>query len=56
VILAKFEDLVVNDFNSIESLTSQALSMNWFYILNGVEDVEYLMFSFAKDKYPICYC
>ncbi len=51
---AKFEDLVVNDFNSIESLTSQALSMNWFPILNGGEVVEYLVFSFARGKYPIC--
>jgi hypothetical protein len=53
---AKIEDLIVNDFNSIESLTSQALSMNWFSILNGREDVEYLVFSFARGKYLICWC
>lgn len=41
---AKFEYLVVDDFNSIESLTSQALSMNWFSKLNDKEDVEHLVF------------
>jgi hypothetical protein len=53
---AKFEDLVVNDFNSIEFLTNHAISMNWFSKLNGGEDVEYLMFFFAKGKYLICRC
>jgi hypothetical protein len=53
---AKFEDLTVNDFNSIKSLTNHALSMNWISKLNGREDVEYLVFSFARGKYPICRC
>jgi hypothetical protein len=53
---AKFEDLTVNDFNFIESLTNHALSMNWFSKLNVREDVEYPVFSFVTGKYPICRC
>jgi hypothetical protein len=41
---ANFEDIVVNYFNSIESMTSQALPMNWFYILNGGKMLNILRF------------
>ncbi len=50
---AKFLNLTFNDFNFIESLTNQTLPMNWFFGLNGREDVEYLVFSFVRGKYPI---
>ncbi len=51
----KFEDLTSNDFNAIETLTNNNLSMDWFSNLNGGEDAIYLAFLFFGHKYPIYY-
>ncbi len=40
----KFEDPTFNDFNAIETLTNNNLPMDWFFDLNGGEDVIYLAF------------
>jgi len=47
----RFDNLALNDFNAIETLTNDALPMSWFFDLNGLEDTMYLTFSFSGHKY-----
>jgi hypothetical protein len=47
----KFDDPTFDDFNVIETLTNDVLSMSWFSNLNGLKDTMYLAFSFARHKY-----
>lgn len=51
----KFEDLTFNDFNVVEILTNNNLSMDWFSNLNGGEDAVYFAFLFFGHKYLIYY-
>jgi hypothetical protein len=49
----KFDDPTFDDFNAIETFTNDVLPMNWFFYVNGGEDVVYLAFSFARHKYDV---
>jgi hypothetical protein len=49
----RFDNLAFNDFNAIEMFTNDALPMNWFFDLNGLEDAMYLAFSFFGHKYHL---
>jgi hypothetical protein len=49
----KFDDPTFDDFNAIEILTNDVLPMSWFSNVNGGENVVYLAFSFAAQKYHL---
>jgi hypothetical protein len=51
----KFKDPTFDNFNAIETLTNNNLPMDWFFDLNGGEDVVYLAFLFSSHKYVIYY-
>ncbi len=48
----KFEDATFDDFNAIGNLTNETMSMQWFFDLNGGEDVQYLAFFFLWIQVP----
>jgi hypothetical protein len=48
----KFEDVIFDDFNAIGNLTNETMSMQWFFDLNGGEDVQYLAFFFLWIQVP----
>jgi hypothetical protein len=49
----KFKDDAFDDFNAIGNLRNERMPMQWFFDLNGGEDVECFAFFFFGHKYPI---
>lgn len=50
---AKFEDLVFDNFHSVETLTNETYPISCFLNLNGGSGDKYFIFSFVKGKYRI---
>jgi hypothetical protein len=51
----KFENPAFDNFNAIETLTTNNLPIDWFSNLNGSEDVVYLALLVFGHKYLIYY-
>jgi hypothetical protein len=51
----KFEDPTFDNFNAIGTLTTNNLPIDWFFDLNGSEDVVYLALLFLGHKYLVYY-